>query len=269
MTDFQLYSPDYLKRLCVRGGRLEPLDDDQRLFLASWGATGRIWKGDGGYHENICTTEAVDTCYIDAGVAPVRTAHDDYSLEGQIGTLRAAKVEDNQLTLIGQIGYSPKAEWLWRNLRAGIVYGCSLGHQVVESQRIDVPKFAVTVTRATRWRPLELTILQALGGCDDQAKVSCAQDLPGLLRQYLDEAALADRETCKALGELIGDLLPSVYAKRLRSASKDMARTIAERLELGQMDVGRAFGDGGGQDNRHTIERALAERVERFIKTLE
>lgn len=237
---------DYFLRNRIRGQRIEICDAAERLFIATWGATGRVIDFGDKYIEHVCSEEAVVLDFVRGGIAPVRTKHDDYSLEGQIGTLRACKIENDTLTLIGQIGYSPTAEWFWRNLNAGIIYGCSVGSTIYDHVEINVPIPAPKpVWQATRWSVDELTICQARCGRDDRARVAHALNLGSLLARWLHEdAELEERER---------NALPEHYAEPLRRRVTDIAVALAERLGVVGVDA---------------IEPTLREELEAFIENV-
>lgn len=240
-------SEDYRARDRLRGQRIEILDAAKRLFTATWGATGRVFDFGDDYCEFLCDADAVVTDLVRGGIAPVLARHDDSSLEGQLGTLRACRIEGNQLRLIGQLGYSPTAEWLWRNLSAGIVYGCSIGCGISQRVKIDVAvPVRKPVWRATRWVVRELSICQAQRGRDDLAKVAAAADLRSLLERWL----LADAE----LERRQRNALPDYYAEPLRRRVTDIAIAIAEHLGIVGVDA---------------IERPLRAKLEAFIANCE
>lgn len=210
----------------LRASSLSIHDEKRRLITATWGARGRVifFPELNEYREWVVSEEAIEDIYLEDGVAPLRRAHDDASLEGQIGSLLPEWwIENGQLHLLGQVGFSPLAEWFWRNVSAGIVYGCSLGQVSIKQERVPMPNLpGAHFVRVTRWAPVELTILQARGGRDDRARVACASNLE----------AVAEEKRCALVArkERARHELPFYYADPLRRRIPTIAEKIAERI---------------------------------------
>lgn len=234
----------------LRGSPLSIHDEKRRLITATWGTRGRVifFPELNEYREWVVSEEAIEGIYLEDGVAPLRRAHDDTSLEGQIGSLLPEWwIENGQLHLLGQVGYSPLAEWFWRNVSAGIIYGCSLGHVSIEQERVPMSDLPSShFVRVTRWAPLELTILQARGGRDDRARVACASNLEAVVEEK--------RRALVARKERARHELPTYYADPLRRRIRGMARNVAARIH---------------HPDPATLEMALREELEEAFRSID
>jgi hypothetical protein len=220
-----------------RASRVE--NGDGRHFLARWGEAGRLFRFDKEYLEFIFTPEAVETLYIDGGFANVRRAHNDVTIEGQLGALLHGEACGNCVEMIGQWGHGALAEILYRDTRAGIGYGCSVGVHIIEKHRIDAADLELPAWRVTRWAIQELTITALRHGVDDRARVACAADLQNLLEARRRNSAARE---AKLLARL-----PDEYAEPLRQRVSDMATRIAASI---------------GYFDPDAIERALRQELD-------
>ena len=134
-----------------RGGQIAPVGE-RKLIAATWSEVGTLLRFEGRYLD---ISSEPDLIYVESHAAPIKSAHDDYSLAGQLGMLLHAEFKGGRVEMIGQLGHNAAAEALWRDLVAGINFGCSIcatfGVEVPITDlpvALDMPAFRLKVGRS-------------------------------------------------------------------------------------------------------------------------
>jgi hypothetical protein len=215
----------------------------KRLALATARCVGAVIEHDRFFLELRACPDALRR--VDAGTVPLLARHftdaEWWTLDSQLGTVRAAEFVDGgrRIEMIVEFGHSPRAKWIYRDLLAGHAFGCSVGIRCA-SDATDHPELSKPFRIADEWTLHELTILPAAGGRDQEAKVTLAHDLAGLLASM--------RATREAREEMRRGSLPEWYAEPLRRRLPSIAAEIA----------------AAGHDPA-AIEAALRAAIDRFI----
>jgi len=132
-----------------------------------------FWTGTEWIEELAVTPEAVDLGRLRAG-APLLAAHQSYSLDGILGVVEDASLADGEGRARVRFSDRPKADEVFRDVQKGIIRNVSVGYVTHEAEELDRKKGEPRVIRATRWEPLELSLVPV--GADAGAGVRARQD---------------------------------------------------------------------------------------------
>ncbi|MDQ4407021.1 MULTISPECIES: prohead protease/major capsid protein fusion protein [unclassified Rhizobium] len=120
----------------------------------------RSWE-DGLYIEVLSVTRtAIDAGRLDA--LPLLDQHDAYSgLAARLGSVLAGslRIEGGSAIVTAKISRNAGGEALFRDLEDGHVLGASVGYRIDAFEKKDAPSGGLPTIRATRWTPLELSIV--------------------------------------------------------------------------------------------------------------
>ena len=232
--------PDELVKLPVA---LAVENGPRRLALATTSAT-RILEHDDYFLQRQPCEVALDN--VPLGIVPLLLEHnrgDRWNVEHQLGTVRESRLTDDGETieLVVEFGANPKGEWIYSDLRAGHIFGCSINMGIWAKTLVPPPlPLPKPLYRVDAWRLRELTICAAQGGRDGDAKLRWSHDAAELL----DELKVI-REVRE---EMMRYALPGYHADPLRRRLPAIAAAVAQ----------------AGVDPR-AIEAALAAEIEAFI----
>lgn len=120
----------------------------------------RSWE-DGNYIEVLAVNKgAIDTSRLDA--LPLLDQHDAYSgLSARLGSVLAGslRIEGGKAIVTAKISRNAGGEALFRDLEDGHVLGASVGYRIDAFEKTEAPAGSLPTIRATRWTPLELSIV--------------------------------------------------------------------------------------------------------------
>ncbi len=120
----------------------------------------RSWE-EGLYTEVLTVSRtAIDTSRLDA--LPLLDQHDAYSgLSARLGSVLAGslRIEGGKAIVTAKISRNAGGEALFRDLEDGHVLGASVGYRIDAFEKKDAPSGGLPTIRATRWTPLELSIV--------------------------------------------------------------------------------------------------------------
>lgn len=120
----------------------------------------RSWE-DGLYIEVLSTARtAIDASRLDA--LPLLDQHDAYSgIAARLGSVVAGSLrfEGDKAIVTAKISRNAGGEALFRDLEDGHVLGASVGYRIDSFEKTDAPSGGLPTIRATRWTPLELSIV--------------------------------------------------------------------------------------------------------------
>jgi hypothetical protein len=164
--------------------RVESVDADARTVDLVWSTGARVRRNgwDGPWIEELSLADdAVDLARLNAG-ANLLAAHDARALGAILGVVESARLQpaaDGTREGVARVRFSsrPDVEPVWNDVRDGIVRHVSVGYVVHRLEEVD-PGNARTsdppVYRATKWEPVELSLLAV--GADPGAHVRGAGD---------------------------------------------------------------------------------------------
>lgn len=105
-----------------------------------------------GHREN-----EIDLEWLASGTAPLLADHDPRS---QIGVVTEAQLgSDRKGRAVVRFGKSPRAEQEFRDALDGIRVNVSVGYEILEMELSKSEKGKPDEYRATRWRPLEVSLV--------------------------------------------------------------------------------------------------------------
>lgn len=147
--------------------RIEPktLDEEQRTVEVIW-TTGSKVRRRGflteDFDEELSLDEgAVDLGRLNAG-APLLNSHSAMDLSSVVGVVEKAWLQGGRGRREGRatIRFSDRAdvEPIWRDMKSGILRNISVGYEVSEWEKVE-RRNDVPLMRATRWNPLELSLV--------------------------------------------------------------------------------------------------------------
>jgi hypothetical protein len=163
----------YLRGAVDAPGTLDPV---ARTVDLVWTTGARVrrydfWTGTEWIEELAVTPEAVDLGRLRAG-APLLAAHQSYTLDGILGVVESATVADGEGRARVRFSEKAAADEIFRDVKAGIIRNVSVGYVTHEAEEVERTKGAPPVIRATRWEPLELSLVPV--GADAGAGVRAA-----------------------------------------------------------------------------------------------
>lgn len=124
------------------------------------------------WEELVVTPEAVDLSRLQNG-APLLNAHNDYRLEGILGVVEEAWLENGRLRTRTRFSERKEVEPIWGDVRAKIIRNVSIGFNRLkteeQAQRAEDGK---RLFRTTRWQPFEVSLVPV--GADQNAQVLSA-----------------------------------------------------------------------------------------------
>lgn len=140
--------------------RASTFDEEKRTIEMVWttGATVRrnSWI-DGPYDESlVVSTKAIRLERLNAG-APLLNSHNGYDLEGVIGSVVSARIENG--VGIATVKLSGEAEdaAIVNKIRDGIIRNISVGYRVHAIEKQERDDGSVPLWTITDWEPLELS----------------------------------------------------------------------------------------------------------------
>ncbi|EHS49763.1 peptidase U35 phage prohead HK97 [Rhizobium sp. PDO1-076] len=183
----------------------------------------RSWES-GSYDEIlVISRQAINTERL-AGM-PLLDSHDAYSgLDSRLGSIVAESLRFEGKTAIvtAKISRNAKGEALFRDLEDGHVMAASVGYRIDTQEKTEPKKGEVAVVKATRWTPMELSIVSVPA---DPAATTRALESEG-------NTDMTDTQTA-----------PQARAERKRIKDiHDLARLA--KVGLDTELVGRAVDDG-------------------------
>jgi HK97 family phage prohead protease len=156
------------------------LDQTARTVDLVWTTGARVrrydvWTGETWFEELAVTADAVDLRRLRAG-ANLLAAHQSYGLDGILGVVESAEIVQGEGYARVRFSQRPKAAEVFRDVKAGIIRNVSVGYVTHEAEELPRKKGEPVVRRATRWEPLELSLVAV--GADPDAHVRAAEDAP-------------------------------------------------------------------------------------------
>jgi hypothetical protein len=117
---------------------------------------------DGGYIDEVlvCSADAIDVTRMDS--LALLDGHRNGSLDHRLGTVvpGSLRFESGRAIVKIQLSRNPKAEQVFADLADGHTLNVSAGYRILTAEK-TTPQAGETATlRATRWEPLELSIVQ-------------------------------------------------------------------------------------------------------------
>lgn len=153
---------DLLTRASASLSSFNPSARTVDAVLASESPVRRRDWDTGGYVDEVlvCTPDAIDTSRM-ASLA-LLDGHRNSSLEHRLGTVvpGSLRFERGAAIVTIQLSRNAKAEQVFQDLSDGMTLAVSAGYRILTAET-TTPKAGETATlRATRWEPLELSIVQ-------------------------------------------------------------------------------------------------------------
>ncbi len=157
--------PEIIEAMQTRADRtLSSFNADARtvdIVLATESEVKRRSWEDGLYIEVLSVTRtAIDAGRLDA--LPLLDQHDAYSgLAARLGSVLAGslRIEGGKAIVTAKISRNAGGEALFRDLEDGHVLGASVGYRIDAFEKTNAPSGGLPTIRATRWTPLELSIV--------------------------------------------------------------------------------------------------------------
>jgi len=107
----------------------------------------------------VCNREAIDAVRLES--MAVLDSHQAFGLDARLGSVVAGSLRFERGAALVKIKLSrnDKAEAIFRDLEDGHRLSVSVGYQLLEIERSVAPAGGVAVVRATRWQPMELSLV--------------------------------------------------------------------------------------------------------------
>lgn len=147
------------------------LDEKNRTVTISLGSGVRVlrsdfWSGDQYYEELSMDPAHVRMGRLQSGSAPLCKDHNSYSLDGMLGVIRTARIENGEILIDSQFSSRPEVEPIYQDVVAGIIQNASAGYRVYKMLDVTLPDEKIRVLRAVDWEPFEgsLVAVQADAG---------------------------------------------------------------------------------------------------------
>jgi hypothetical protein len=96
-----------------------------------------------------------------AGEQRVSAAHHATSLDGVLGVVEDAWLTTGAGHARVRFSTRPKAAEIFADVKAAIIRNVSVGYIMHEAEELDGKRGAPRVVRATRWEPLELSLVRS------------------------------------------------------------------------------------------------------------
>lgn len=117
----------------------------------------RTWDGD--YYEELQVDESAVRLGRLNGGAPLLAVHNQYSLDGVIGVVERAWIENGEGFATIRFGNGEDAELAFQNMKDGILRNISVGYAVYRYEITEDSDQKIPTYRATDWEPFELSIV--------------------------------------------------------------------------------------------------------------
>lgn len=245
--------PDILTRAAASLSSFDPEARTVDAILATESPVRRRDWETGGYVDEIlvCTPDAIDASRM--GSLALLDGHRNSSLEHRLGTVvpGSLRFERGAAIVTIQLSRNPKAEQVFQDLADGMTLAVSAGYRILKAET-TTPKAGETATlRATRWEPLELSIVQIPADAAATTR-TLETEMPTntTTRSAADETRIIELATAARMAELgaeavrDGTSLADFRARLLdEMASRDAATHIDNRITLPGVVAGRARAD--------------------------
>lgn len=96
---------------------------------------------------------------MESGRMPLLDSHQRYSLDAQVGVVRAGRLEGRDLVASVQFSRRPQVAGIVQDVRDGIVGNLSLGYRVHRYQDVTLPTDTMRRLRAVDWEPMECSLV--------------------------------------------------------------------------------------------------------------
>jgi len=134
------------------------------------------------YEELEVSPRAVDLRRLKRGAA-LLAAHQATSLQGILGVVEDAWLTDGAGHARVRFSARPKAAEIFADVKAGIIRNVSVGYITHEAEELDRKRGQLRVVRATRWEPLELSLVAVPANSGAVVRARAAKTYPCRVRR--------------------------------------------------------------------------------------
>ncbi|MGV0909580.1 prohead protease/major capsid protein fusion protein [Martelella sp. FOR1707] len=144
-------------------GRLSSFDPETRTIdavLATETPVRRRSFEDGLFDEIlVCAPAALDTARMDS--MALLDSHDSWSIDSRLGTVvpGSLRFEGRQAIVTIMFSRNERADALMRDLEDGHRLSVSVGYRILDVEKTEAPSGGVATVRATKWQPMELSVV--------------------------------------------------------------------------------------------------------------
>lgn len=173
----------------------QTLDTEKRTVEVVW-STG--YKGlrsgwSGKYYEELSMDPAhVDLSRLNAG-APLLNTHNSSSIDGVIGIVESARIENGKGMATVRFGKDEEAQKVFEKVQDGILRNISVGYNVAKYENVTGPNDKIETYRAVSWSPAELSIVPV--GFDPHAQIRENESLTMNEVEIVDTRSQQQKET--------------------------------------------------------------------------
>lgn len=194
------------------------------------------------------SADEIDLEWLRTGTAPLLVGHDPDALIGVVADVSIGS--DRKGRAIVRFGKSARAEQEFRDVLDGIRANVSVGYEIAELELVEQVKDGPSTYRATRWRPLELSL------------VSIPADLTVGVGRSGDDARAADVPIRNASPQTEGIETMNTTTTPAAPAAPAPAPLDLDRLRADELDRIRQITHLGARHNlRDMAEKAIATAV--------
>lgn len=155
--------------------RLAPVQSikaDTRTVQVMWSAGARVrrydwWDDEVFFEELDMSPDAVDMSRLNGG-APVLDTHNRYSLDGVLGVVENAWLNEGRGFADLRFSERDDVTPIWQDVQGGIIRNVSVAYEILEMREVGRdPATGYRIMRAVRWQPYEISLVPI--GADQEA----------------------------------------------------------------------------------------------------
>jgi len=226
----------------------------------------RDWESGGFFDEVLsCAPSAIDTARLDS--LAVLDGHRDGSIENRLGAVvpGSLRFEKGQAIVRIKLSRNAKADAVLSDLADGMTLNTSLGYRITATEKTEAPRGGTATVRATRWEPLELSVVQI--PADPTAKTRSIEGnemttkTEKTTRSAADEARIIEIATMARMSEMGAEAVRS--GESLADFRERLLDAMAARDDAMAIDTIYREPSLGNQRNRaDAMADALMYRVD-------
>jgi hypothetical protein len=216
------------------------VDEENRTVELVWttGSKGLRMGWNGRYYEELAVDEqSVDMSRLREG-APLLAAHNDMGLDGVIGVVERAWIQDGKGMAKVRFARDADSDAIFQKVKDKILRNVSVGYSVQEYTKVSGEDEEVPTYRATRWQPAEISIVPI--GFDNGAKTR-NKDLNESEVEIIERSEPTEERTL----EMSKEIQPPVDTEALKkeAAKAEKARVNEIRKLVKDAGLEESFAD--------------------------
>lgn len=218
--------------LASRAAPVATINADTRTFTLCWSTGAGVrrydWRNDRYYTEVLEISDAaVDLSRLNAA-APLLDTHSSWNLGDILGVVERAWLENGQG--MSEVRFSERAEvdGIWSDVKSGVIRNVSIGYSV-EKMRMEQDESGAWIYTATRWTPLEVSLVPIPADIGAGTRSQSAVDAHGKpLREFPVEIMIHQRNTPEVNPAAAADIPPNSNEVRMDKTPEELAAEAAK-----------------------------------------